>query len=77
MLSPVDVLEYDDQEVFYQVLVAALPLLTVMQRECLLLSLIGLTQTQIGQILTVSQQSVSQHMAKALSIISATAGEYV
>jgi len=68
-----ETLDIEDQEVFYQVMLAALPRLTDMQRQCLLLSILGLTQEQVGAIVGVNQKTVSAHFTKALTEIASVA----
>ena len=47
-------LEYEDQEIVYQVLAVAIPRLTEMQTRCLLLTFWGIKQATIARILNVS-----------------------
>jgi DNA-binding CsgD family transcriptional regulator len=68
-------LEYEDQEIVYQVLAVAIPRLTEMQTRCLLLTFIGLSQERMAAVLGIRRQSVSDHVAKALAVIAAAAGE--
>ena len=77
MLPIIETLNFDDKEVFWQVMTEALPQLTVMQRQCLLMSIIGLEQSVIGGILGVSQQIVSRHFNNALNKIEVISQEYV
>ena len=77
MLPIIETLNFDDKEVFWQVMTEALPQLTVMQRQCLLMSIIGLEQSVISRILGVSQMVVSYHFNNALEIIGVIAREYV
>ena len=77
MLPIIETLNFDDKEVFWQVMTEALPQLTVMQRQCLLMSIIGLEQSVISRILGVSQMVVSYHFNNALEIIEVIAREYV
>ena len=77
MLPIIETLNFDDKEVFWQVMTEALPQLTVMQRQCLLMSIIGLEQSVISRILGVSQQIVSRHFNNALDKIEVIAREYV
>jgi DNA-binding CsgD family transcriptional regulator len=66
-------MEYEDQEMFRQVMLKALGKLTAMQMHCLLLSLLGLTQEQIGEVLGIGQAVVARHFGKALSKVTETA----
>ena len=75
MHDPKEELEHDDREVFVQVFAAAYPKLTAMQQHCLLLSVTGFTQAQIGEMLGVGQQAVSRHFTKAIGQVAATAEE--
>ena len=77
MMVMLETLELEDREVFWQVMTEALPQLTVMQRQCLLMSIIGLEQSVISRILGVSQMVVSYHFNNALEIIEVIAREYV
>ena len=77
MLPIIETLNFDDKEVFWQVMTEALPQLTVMQRQCLLMSIIGLEQSVIGRILKIDQSNVSRNFANALEIIGVIAREYV
>jgi transcriptional regulator len=66
-------LEYEDQEIVYQVLAVAIPRLTEMQTRCLLLTFWGIKQATIARILNVSQQAISQTVAGAFAVIEAVA----
>jgi len=77
MLPIIETLNFDDKEVFWQVMTEALPQLTVMQRQCLLMSIIGLEQSVISRILKIDQSNVSRNFANALEIIGVIAREYV
>lgn len=68
-------MDYEDQELFRQVMMRSLGKLTAMQMHCLLLSLLGLTQEQIGEVLGIGARSVSGHFANALGAIRVTADE--
>ena len=77
MIDLVATLDYDEREVFWQVMLEALREMTAMQRQCLLLSLCGLLQKQIAQILGVSRVAVSQHFRMALEEVEVAADEFV
>jgi len=75
MFDLVEGMDYEDRDVFRQVMLKALGKLTAMQMHCLLLSLLGLTQEEIGQALGISARSVSGHFTKALGVFKVTAYE--
>ena len=77
MISILETLDYDDKEVFWQVMTEALEQMTKMQQLCLLMSIIGLEQSMIGGILGVGQRVVSYHFNNALGIIEVISREYV
>ena len=77
MTGVIQTLEYEDQEVVYQVLSVAIPRLTQMQTRCLLLTFWGLTQELIGRILGVGQGAVSRHVSHAFAVIEGVADEIV
>ena len=77
MTGVIQTLEYEDQEVVYQVLSVAIPRLTQMQTRCLLLTFWGLTQELIGRILGVGQRAVSTHVSNAFAVIEDAAEEFV
>ena len=77
MLPILETLDYDDREVFWQVMTEALEQLTDMQRYCLLMSIVGLSQSTIGYVLGVGQRVVSYHFNNALGIIEVISREYV
>ena len=77
MTGVIQTLEYEDQEVVYQVLSVAIPRLTQMQTRCLLLTFWGLRQELIGRILGIGQRAVSQHVANAFAEIEGVADGFV
>ena len=77
MLPIIETLNFDDKEVFWQVMTEALEQMTNMQRQCLLMSIIGLEQSVISRILKIDQSNVSRNFANALEIIGVIAREYV
>jgi len=77
MFDLVEGMDYEDRDVFRQVMLKALGKLTAMQMHCLLLSLLGLTQEQIGEVLGLTRQGVAYHFNAALTQISIVANENV
>ena len=77
MIAFIETLDYDDREVFSQVMAVALEQMTDMQRYCLLMSIVGLSQSTIGYVLGVGQRVVSYHFNNALGIIEVISREYV
>jgi len=72
-----ETLEYEDREVFCQVMIAAAPLLTEMQARCLILWMCDLAQDQIGRAYGFSQQTAGHHIAKGLEVIAHVAESFV
>ena len=72
-----DGLDFEEREIYLQTLCATLPLMTDMQQRCLLMSVIGLEQKAIGEILNVSQSNVSRHFINALEIIKRNRSEFL
>ena len=77
MIAFIETLDYDDKEIFWQVMTEALEQMTKMQRQCLLMSIIGFEQTAIGKILGVNNKSVSYHFNNALDKIMEISKEVV
>lgn len=77
MFDLIEGMEYEDQEMFRQVMLKALGKLTAMQMHCLLLSLLGLTQEEIGGALGLTQPGVAYHFNAALAQIAVVANENV
>ena len=71
MLGFIEAMEYEDREIFWQVMLEVLPKLTAMQRQCLLMSILGIDQSAIGRILGVSQPVVCEHFGKVLTKVEA------
>lgn len=68
-----DGMDFGDKELVRTALKRAFPQLTAMQMHCLLLSLLGLTQEEIGEMLGIGRRAVTQHFSKAIGTIGATA----
>jgi len=77
MIAFIETLDYDDREIFWQVMAEALEQMTPMQRQCLLMSVVGMDQSSIGRTLGVSQQIVSRHFNNALEKVKHVSTEYV
>ena len=77
MLGFIEAMEYEDREVFWQVMLEVLPKLTAMQRQCLLMSILGIDQSAIGRILGVSQQAVAYNFNNSIDEINCIANDYL
>lgn len=66
MLPILETLELEDREIFWQVMTEALEQMTPMQRQCLMMSILGMDQTVIGRIIGVNNKAVSYHFNNAL-----------
>ena len=71
-----DDLSFEDKEVMVQVLGVAVPMLTERQKDCLLLQLLGLTQTEAGDVLGVGQSVVARHVLAAMEKVKQIANSY-
>ena len=77
MLPILETLELEDREVFWQVMAEALEQMTPMQRQCLLMSVVGMDQSSIGRTLGVDQSNVSRNFNSALDIVCELSGRYL
>ena len=71
-----DDLSFEDKEVMVQVLGVAVPMLTERQKDCLLLQLLGLTQTEAGEVLGVERSVVTRHMLALMAKVKEIANSY-
>ena len=77
MLGFIEAMEYEDREIFWQVMLEVLPKLTAMQRQCLLMSILGIDQSAIGRILGIDQSNVSRNFNNALDIAGKLSSGYL
>jgi len=70
-------MEYEDREVFLQVMDEARFALTDRQFQCLLMQLMGYEQAEIGQFLGIAQPVVCQHFQAALDKVEEIAKRYL
>ena len=70
-------LNFEEREIFHQVMAEVWPLLTDRQAECLRLQVDGKTQAEVGVILGIPQQTVSFHVRAARRKVAEVASGYV